>query len=229
MKIINRVIGSSIGVAAVLALNVSTIQANVVTDPGYEAGTPGQPNPIPIPGGAGGGWAVFNGAGYSTAHPETGTYSLLETEGAGSAWNFEASYQVVGGITAGQSYTLTGDFMATTALSSYNPVFIQLTFLNSSGTDIGTVQTGGSGALAVQYGAPAIGTWYTATVTATAPAGAAYVAPYLAMMENGATTATETIYWDKTSLTAAPEPSTLALMSLSLAAVPFYLIRRRKI
>jgi hypothetical protein len=229
MKKFTKIIGSAIGVAAALALSISTTQAaSLLIDPGFESGAPAQPNPIPIPGGVGGGWTVFNGAAYSTAHPESGTYSLVEGEGAHSAWNFEAAYQVIGGVTANQQYTLTADFMATTVLSVYNPVYIQLDYLNAAGTDIGTVETTPGHALAVQYGAPVIGTWYSATVTATAPAGAVYVAPYVAMMENGANLAAETIYWDNVDLTlvSVPEPSSLALLAMGLG-IPFYFLRRR--
>lgn len=226
MKLFTKVIGTSLGMAAALALSASTSYANLLTDPGFESGAPGEPNPILLPGGAGGGWAVFNGAAYSTAQPESGNYSLVESEGVNSAWNFEGGYQVIGGVTAGQSYTLTGDYMATTALSTYNPVYIQLTFFNAAGTDVGTVQTGGVGAYAHQYGAASLSTWYTASVTATAPATAVYVAPYLAMMENGANASAETIYWDNANMTLVPEPSTLALLGMGLS-IPFYFFRRR--
>jgi hypothetical protein len=226
MKLFTKVIGTSLGMAAALALSASTSYANLLTDPGFESGAPGEPNPILLPGGAGGGWAVFNDAAYSTAQAESGTYSLVESEGVASAWNFAAAYQVIGGVTAGQSYTLSGDYMATTALSAYNPVYIQLTFFNAAGADVGTVQTGGVGDYALQYGAASQNTWYTATVTATAPATAVYVAPYLAMMENGANASAETIYWDNANMTLVPEPSTLALLGMGLS-IPFYFFRRR--
>jgi hypothetical protein len=212
-------IGSAVAVA--IALGNSTAQANLLTDPGFESGAPGQVNPIPIPGGVGGGWAVFNGATYSMAHPESGLWGIQETQGIGQAWNFEAPYQVIGGVSPGQKFTLSGDFMTTTGNSQtpggYVPIVIQLTFLNAAGADIGTVETGGVGAEAVQYNMGALNQWLNATVSATAPANAVYVAPYLAFMENGSQTAADTVFWDNANLILVPEPSTLALLGLGLA------------
>ena len=232
MKTILGTIGSATCLAAVLALTASTTQAqNLLVDPGFESGVAGQSNPIPVPGGVGGGWAVFNGATYSTAHPETGTWSMQEMQGVGQAWNFMAPYQVLGGVSAGQVYTLSADYMTPTGISQapggYVPAVIQLTFLNAAGADIGTVETGGVGAKAVQYTPAGINTWFQGTVSATAPANAAYVAPYLAFMENGSQTAADTLFWDNDILTASvvPEPGSLALLALGLMST---LIWRRR-
>jgi hypothetical protein len=217
MKRITKVLGTSI-VAAALSLSV---QANLLTDPGFESGAPSQPNPIPIPGGVGGGWAVFNGASFSAAAAETGSWGIQETEGIGQAWNFEAPYQVTT-AGAGGVYTLTADFMTPTGITSsgYVPAVIQLTFFNAAGADIGTVETGGVGAKANQYNPT--GLWQTASVTATAPVGAAYVGSYLAFMEFGNQTQADTLYWDNANLV--PEPSTLALLALG---IPAFLLRRK--
>jgi hypothetical protein len=231
MKKFSKIIGSAVGVAAALALSISTTQAqNILTDPYFESGAPGQPNPILLPGGVGGGWAVFNGAVYANAAAETGLWGIQEAQGAGQQWNFMGAYQVVGGVSAGQQYTLTADFMTPTGISEaaggYIPAVIQLTYFNATGTDLGTVETGGVGAKAIQYRPAAANVWYTGTVTATAPVGAVYVAPYLAFMENGSQTAPDTLYWDNASLTLVPEPSSLALLGMGLG-LPFYFWRRR--
>ena len=226
MKIFPKFVTGAFGMAAVIALTSSTAQANLLVDPGFEA-APTQPNPILLPGGADGGWsATFNGAAYSSVAAETGNVGLLMTEGPGSAWNFEGAYQVVSGVSAGQKYTLTEDFEAASSFSStYGPAFIQLTYFNAAGTDLGTVETGGSGANAIHFIPTA--NWATYSVSATAPAGAVYVAPYVAMMENGSQTTTETIYADNGTLTLVPEPATIALLGMGLS-LPLYLIRRRK-
>jgi hypothetical protein len=222
-------ITSGISLAAALLLSAATTQANLLIDPGFESGAPGQPNPIPLPGGAGGGWAVFNGATFSTAHPESGNWGMQEIQNANQAWNFQAPYQVIGGVSAGEQFTLTADYMTPTGISqttAFNPVFIQLTFFNAAGTDIGTVETGGNGAKANTYTPAALNTWFNVSVTATAPANAAYVAPYLAFMENGSQTAPDALYWDNASLVSVvPEPSCLALLSLGVLGT---LIWRRR-
>lgn len=223
-----RAFGSFVGLAAALALSAATVQAqNLLTDPGFESGTPGQPNPIPLPGGVGGGWAVFNGAAYSTNYPESGSYSLQGLQGPGAQWNFEAAYQVIGGVSAGQEYTLTGHYMTTTGLGSYAGAFIQMTFFDVSGTDIGTVETGGVGANALNFNPASVDTWYSGSVSATAPAGAVYVAPYLAFMMDGSQASQVDLYWDNATLTLVPEPSSLALLAMGLG-LPFYFIRRRR-
>lgn len=224
MKMFSKFITGAVGVTAALA--VTTVQASLLFDPGFEA-APTQPNPIVLPGGANGGWAAtFNGAAFSLAAAETGVQGLGDTQGPGVAWNFAGTYQVVGGVSAGQKYTFSMDIMSPTGFSStYGPAFLQLTYFNAAGTDLGTVETGGSGANAIHVLPTA--NWANYSVSATAPSGALYVAPYCAFMENGSQTTTETVYFDNGSLTLVPEPATIALLGIGLA-FPLYLIRRRK-
>jgi hypothetical protein len=225
MKMFPKVIAGAFGVAVALSLTNSA-QANLLFDPGFEA-APTQANPIPLPGGANGGWsATFNGASYSAAAAEFGLQGLGDTQGAGAAWNFAGAYQIVGGVSAGQKYSFSMDIKSPTGFSSvYGPAFLQLTYFNAAGTDLGTVETGGSGANAIHVLPTA--NWASYSVSATAPAGSVYVAPYCAFMENGSQTTTETVYFDNGNLTLVPEPATVALLGLGLAA-PIYLIRRRK-
>jgi hypothetical protein len=225
MKMFFKVITGAAGITAALAL-ANSAQANLLFDPGFEA-APTQPNPILLPGGANGGWAAtFNGAFYSAAAAETGLQGLGDTQGPGVAWNFAGTYQVVGGVSAGQKYLFSMDIMSPTGFSStYGPAFLQLTYFNAAGTDLGTVETGGSGANAIHVLPTA--NWANYSVSATAPAGAVYVAPYAAFMDNGSQTTTETVYFDNGNLTLVPEPASVALLGMGLS-LPLYLIRRRK-
>ena len=227
MKMFSKLATGAVGITAALALTSTTVQANLLFDPGFES-APDQPNPILLPGGANGGWsATFNGASFSAAAAESGLVGLSCTEAPGSAWNFEGTYQVVGTVTAGQQYSFTMDAMSPTGFSStYGAAFLQITYFNAAGTDLGTVETGGSGANAVHFSPTA--NWATYSVSATAPAGAVYVAPYAAMMENGSQTTTESVYFDNGTLAlVVPEPATITLLGMGLA-FPLYLIRRRK-
>ena len=63
-----KLFGAVVCTAAVLAFTTVTTQAaNLLVDPGFEAPAYGQPNPIPVPGGVGGGWAAFQGNLTTTA------------------------------------------------------------------------------------------------------------------------------------------------------------------
>ena len=220
---LNKIIGgSSIAIAAVLAFSASTTQAaNLLVDGSFESGT-FTGNPITLAT-VNQGWANnFGGAtpSQSSAYAENGSYSLLTYNAVGNVWNPVGTYQIVsGGVTVGQQYILSVYAMAPVALTGTyaTPIDVQLQFFNASLANITTTETGWS-----TLGA--LGSWKQYSVTATAPAGAVYAAPYLMFMDNGQT-AQDNVYFDNAVLTV-PEPSTLALLSLGLA-VPFYFIRRR--
>ena len=220
---LNKIIGgSSIAIVAAVAFSASTTQAQLV-DGSFENPFQSLTAAITLAT-VNEGWDVnFGGAtaSQSSAYAEDGSYSLLTYNAIGNNWNPVGTYQVVSGISVGSQYTLSVYAMAPTALTGNygTPIDVQLQFFNSSLVNITTTETGWS-----TLGA--LGSWKQYSVTATAPAGAVYAAPYLMFMDNGQT-AQDNVYFDNATLTVVPEPSTLALLSLGLA-VPFYFIRRRK-
>jgi len=197
-------------------LAVSTAQAqNLIIDPGFETGVFPQPNPIPLPAGSGGGWAAW-GASIATPTAHSGTYSALAWN---NTWNPQGLYQVRA-IGAGQTFELSAYYMTPDpSLTGYaTPALVQLSFFDSAGTGIGA-------SAGDWLGVGAANTWVQSpVVSATAPAGTAYVGAYLMMMNNDGASGFE-LYFDDVSLTLVPEPSTLALLGLGLAGA---LIWRRR-
>jgi len=109
------------------------------------------------------------------------------------------------------------------------PVDLQLGFLNASLTTNGFASTFGNwtgGGFNAAFTPTANDTWQQKSVTVTAPINAAYAGVYAMFMQNGTQAAQQTMYFDNASLTATPEPASLALVGMGLAS--FYLIRRRK-
>jgi hypothetical protein len=244
MKKSSKIFGSSIAVAVALIASASSTQAAAtLVNPGFESATGFTGNPIGLSG-ENQGWATFGSSqsdmSASFDSPLAGGFSLLAVNGLGNNWNPQGAYQIVSGVTPGQTYTFSSYFLTDTGTAYATPVALQLGFGNFTGTsfnDLGSVEGGagnnvtwgfngptahpdGSGAI------PTIDTWYQGSVSATAPAGATDAVVYLFFMDGNQTT-TENVYFDQTSLTVAPEPSTLALLGIGLAA-PFFL-RRRKV
>jgi len=201
-------------------------------------------NPITLtsgPGGASGvnqGWALFGAVSQSDMSssadsPYSGSYTLLEQNAPGNNWNPAGAYEIVnpsGGVQIGATYTFSIWFLTDTTLSYGTPVDLQIGFEDANPTDPvlgGGTTTWGFGSPTANAGAiPLPDTWYQGSVSAVAPAGAVNVIVYAMFMDNGQTL-TENVYFDNGTLSV-PEPTSLALVGMGLAAVPFYFIRRRK-
>jgi hypothetical protein len=216
MKMFSKVIAGAFGVAAALALTSSAQAQNLLSDPGFESGTPGSGT---------GNWGVFNGAAFSTAQAHTGTYSMLDSGPGG--YTVPGSVQFLSS-SAGLTYDLTGYGDATAALTGASQGFLQVTFFSGAGgtgSNLGTVATSPGNAQAsnpITSSSPT-GTWIPLSETVTAPAGTASIAVYTLVLDATATS----VAFDDLSLTQVPEPSVLALLGMGLA-LPLYLIRRRK-
>ena len=207
MKAILATIGSATCLAAALVLTTSTAQAqNLLVDPGFESGVFAQPNPIPLPGGAGGGWGAW-GASIATPTAHSGNYSALMWD---NSWNPQGLYQILP-ATPGETFDLYAYYMASNpGVSGYGtPVLVQISFFASDGTT-------GLGAFGNWQPLGAANTWVQSPdVVATAPAGTAYVGAYLMMMDNNGGNGLN-VYMDDAQLTLVPEPSALALLGLGL-------------
>jgi hypothetical protein len=242
MKMFNKIIvGGS--VAAALAFSVSTTQAqNILVNGDFETSPAGfTANPITTTSGSGGttgvsaGWATFGGSqndmSSSPDSPQSGNYALLAVNNPGNNWNPQGAYQIVGGITPGQIYTLSSYFLQDTAFTGTygTPIALQIDFGNLVGGTWVSTQgstTWGFGNSGSNGSIPGLNTWYNGSVTAVAGAGATEAEVYLFFMDNGQTTS-DSVYFDNAQLTPTPEPSTLALAGLGGAGL-LSLIRRRK-
>ena len=226
---LNKIIGgSSIVIAAALAFSASTTQAQLVNG-SFESPSQFLNAPITVAT-VNQGWDVNFGAATAVrtnmssaaSSPLDGIYALLTVNNSGNNWNPDGAYQVVSGVSVGSLYALSVYALrdANTPLSGTygTPIDVQLQFFNAGLTNIQTTETGWT-ALG------SVGTWKSYTITGTAPAGAVYAGAYLMFMDNGQTSP-DYVYFDKASLTATPEPASLALVGMGLAS--FYLIRRRK-
>jgi PEP-CTERM motif len=223
MKMFPKIVTGVIGMAAAIAFSTSNAQANLLVNGGFDSAAGFTANPITLST-VDQGWASSfgpNASVQSSLYYESPGYSLQVTEGA-ATWNPAGTYQVVSGVTVGQTYNLTVDILAPVALTSTyaTPIDIQLQFFDASLVNLSTTETGWSAI-------GTVGQWTQYSVTATAPANAVYAAPYLMFMESGNQTTSDYLYFDNASLTAVPEPATIALLGMGLS-LPLYLIRRRK-
>ena len=251
MKMFHKILGSSAIAAAALAFSASTIQAQTIINPGFEGvGAPNTGNgwtvnPISLTSGPAGGsgvnqgWANFDStstsqsdlSASSTLSPHSGTYALYETIAAGNNWQTEGTYQIISGITPGDTYRFSV-WAATDTGVLYQGALIQLGFQTPALGGANSVENPGNtvGISAL----PPINTWTQYSVDATAPAGCTTAIMYLMLQDYNAgvgpiTTQEDMFYDDATlvNITPAPEPSTLALAGLGGAGL-LSLIRRRK-
>ncbi len=234
----NKVLGCG-AVAATLAISSATAQPNLVVDPNFAG--PGTANPITVTG-VNQGWALFNGASsasfagnmpasiYSPLGSPAVTTALLETANVGNNWNPAGAYEIVTGITPGQTYTFSIWGLTDTANDAFSAtagLLIQLGFETSALGGASTVENPGN-VVGINAALPAVqGVWTEYSVSATAPAGYTDAIMYNMFQDNGSTAATENMYYDNASLVAAPEPTTLALAGLGGMSL-LSLIRRRK-
>ena len=239
MKMLQKVLGCGT-VAAAFAISASTVQANLVVDPNFAG--PGTANPITVAG-VNQGWALFSGASsasfagnmpasiYSPLGSPAVNTALLETANVGNNWNPAGAYEIVTGITPGQTYTFSIWALTDTANDAFSAtggMLVQLGFETPALGGASTVENPNN-VVGLNAAVPAVqGVWTEYSVSATAPAGYTDAIMYNMFQDNGSTTITENMYYDGASLVAAPEPTTLALAGLGGAAA-LSLIRRRKV
>lgn len=196
------------------------------------------PNPISLTSGPGGqpgvnqGWATFPGGGSAGQNnmsasiypPMSGSEALLETLNPGNNWNPAGAFQIVTGITPGQKYQFGIWALTDTVNTAPNGILVQLGFETPALGGANSVENPG-GTVGINGNLPAIGSWTLFSVMATAPAGCTDAIVYAMFQDNNSAVATEHMYFDNASLTAVPEPSSLALLGLGLASA---LIWRRR-
>jgi hypothetical protein len=188
-----------IATAAALALTTATSQAlNLLTDPGFESGTPLSS--------AMGGWATVVDSAFSQTYDHSGLWSMDCYYD--SADSHGVSVQGVA-ATPGTQYTLTGWGYTPNTLGSGSSGFLILFFSDANGRLLGAYNMSD---IQISSTSPA-NTWIQMSETHTAPAGTAFVYAETTIWDPAPGDA---VYFDDLNLTAVPEPSRLPLLGLGL-------------
>jgi hypothetical protein len=222
MKTVKHIIYASVAVATAVVLSLSVRAQdppNLLVDGNFQAEGAAnafdQPNPIPLPSGISGGWAGWTCNLTSTYAPPSSGYSVYVWE---NTWDPEGVYQILP-ATAGYTYTLSALALDTKTPDWTTPVILQLNFYDPTGTDE-LASTGNW-----EAGPSQVNTWQqVGATTATAPAGTALVEAYVMYMDSDS--GAQGMYFGNVSLTAVPEPSTIALVACGLLGM--LVIRRRQ-
>jgi hypothetical protein len=239
MKMFHKILGCSTAAVA-LVISASTMQAQNLVNAGFETTPAGfTANPITVSG-VNQGWATFGGDAGATAgwsdmsssiySPLSGSGALLETVEPGNNWGPAGAYQIITGITPGQTYTYSIWALTDTAndaFSATHGVLVQLGFETAALGGASSVENPGN-TVGLSLALPSTqGVWTEYSVSATAPAGFTDAIVYTMFQDNATATSTENLYFDQALLVPAPEPSTLALAGVCGAGA-LSLIRRRK-
>lgn len=173
MKPIRSIITSIAVTALVLILPLSAQAGNLIVDPGFEHQTPPDA----------GGWILFGGQ-FTNNFARSGNGSML----VAGANNAPGTFQQFPAA-PGSKWQMTGYGM--TPVPFFSPAFgfIQVTFFDILGNDLGTVETTGN-PFPAQTSGPVDqtskpGEWlFLDTGTATAPTGTAYIQAFTLLVES---------------------------------------------